>query len=111
MSEIRCDEGLSQVFELLGKRWTGMIIAVLLERPARFAELSRAVPGITEGVLSARLTELQAARLVQREVLGGPPVSTVYRLTPSGEGLRAALEALGVWAQRHLTTSPGSSQT
>ena len=104
MSEIHCDQGLSKVFELLGKRWTGMIIGVLLERPARFAELSRAVPGITESVLSSRLGELQEARLVQREVRSGPPIASLYRLTPRGEGLRPALEALGIWAQKNLMT-------
>ncbi len=109
MSEIHCDQGLSQVFELLGKRWTGVIIGVLLERPARFAELSRAVPGITESVLSSRLSELQEARLVQRDVLSGPPITSLYSLTPRGEGLRPALEALGIWAHQHLMAAgPGA---
>jgi DNA-binding HxlR family transcriptional regulator len=112
MPEIHCDQGLAKVFELLGKRWTGMIIGVLLERPARFAELARAVPGITEGVLSARLGELQEARLVQREVLSGPPIASVYSLTPCGEGLRAALKALGAWAQENLIVldAPGTAR-
>ncbi|MHB8487734.1 MAG: winged helix-turn-helix transcriptional regulator [Candidatus Dormibacteria bacterium] len=99
---IQCDEALTSVFGVLGKRWTGLVIAVLLERPARFAEIARAIPGITESMLSARLTELKGAGLLTREVLEGPPIASLYRLTPSGEALRPALTALGAWAHTHL---------
>jgi DNA-binding HxlR family transcriptional regulator len=99
---IRCDEALTRVFSLLGKRWTGLIVAVLLERPARFAELARAIPGITEGMLSTRLRELREAGLIRREVKDGPPISSIYRLTEPGEALRPGLLALGQWAQRYL---------
>jgi DNA-binding HxlR family transcriptional regulator len=106
---IHCDEALTGVFTLLGKRWTGVIIGVLLERPARFAELARAIPGITEGMLSTRLAELKEVGLVDREVLDGPPIATVYRLTERGEALRPALLALGAWAEAHLLHSPGAA--
>jgi DNA-binding HxlR family transcriptional regulator len=99
---IQCDRALTSVFAVLGKRWTGLVIGVLLERPARFAEIARAIPGITESMLSARLTELKAAGLLSREVIDGPPIASLYRLTPSGEALRPALVALGEWAQAHL---------
>jgi len=99
---IRCDEALTRVFSLLGKRWTGVIIGVLLERPARFAELARAIPGITEGMLSARLRELKELGLVDREVRHGPPISSTYRLTKRGEALRPGLLALGTWAELYL---------
>lgn len=99
---IQCDAALTSVFAVLGKRWTGLVIGVLLERPARFAEIARAIPGITESMLSARLTELKAAGLITREVIEGPPIASLYRLTPSGEALRMALMALGEWAHAHL---------
>jgi DNA-binding HxlR family transcriptional regulator len=99
---IRCDEALIEVFGLLGKRWSGMVIGVLLERPARFGEIGRAIPGITESMLSTRLSELQDAGLVEREVLAGPPIASVYHLTERGEGLRPALMALLDWAHRYL---------
>ncbi len=102
---IQCDRALTSVFTLLGKRWTGMIIGVLLEQPARFAQLGRAIPGLTESMLSTRLAELQEAHLVEREVLEGPPLATVYRLTPRGEALRPALQELGAWAEAHLLQS------
>jgi DNA-binding HxlR family transcriptional regulator len=99
---IHCDEALTSVFAVLGKRWTGVVIGALLERPARFAEIARAIPGITESMLSARLTELRDAGLLTREVIEGPPIASLYRLTPSGEALRPALMAPGEWAETHM---------
>ena len=95
-------EALTRVFSLLGKRWTGVIIGALCDGPARFAEIARAVPGITEGMLSARLQELQESDIVQREVLEGPPLATVYRLTARGKALEPALLALARWAETNL---------
>jgi len=97
-----CDEAMMQVFALLGKRWTGLVITVLMQRPYRFAELARAVHGISERMLADRLTQLADAGLVQREVEAGPPVGVRYKLTKSGEGLRPALEELRQWAQHSL---------
>ncbi|MGO8875181.1 MAG: winged helix-turn-helix transcriptional regulator [Acidimicrobiales bacterium] len=97
----RCD-GLTAVFALLGKRWSGMIVGTLLSGPARFTEISRHVHGVSERMLSERLIELTAAGLVERTVLAGPPVGVEYRLTPRGEALRPALDELGRWATEHL---------
>ncbi|HVL51829.1 MAG TPA: helix-turn-helix domain-containing protein [Actinomycetota bacterium] len=97
-----CDQALTQVFSLLGKRWTGMIIGVLLDGPRRFAEIARSVPSITDGMLSSRLAELRDAGLVERQIIEGPPVATLYRLTPGGAALRPALEELMAWARAHL---------
>jgi DNA-binding HxlR family transcriptional regulator len=94
---------LALVFALLGKRWTGLIIGTLLQRPTRFAEICRLVPGVSERMVSGRLNELLGAGLVERRVLCGPPVGVEYRLTPSGEALRPALDELGRWAAEHLS--------
>lgn len=99
------DEALTRVFGLLGKRWTGMIIGALCGGPARFAEIARSVPGITEGMLSARLQELQETGIVDREVVEGPPLATVYRLTERGRSLEPALLELARWAQSNLEPS------
>ncbi|WP_329537466.1 helix-turn-helix transcriptional regulator (plasmid) [Streptomyces sp. NBC_01450] len=93
---------ITRVFALLGKRWTGLIVAVLMEHPVHFADLHRAIPGISERMLSDRLTELGAARLVVREVDEGPPLRVSYRLTEAGEALELALTELAGWAERHL---------
>jgi DNA-binding HxlR family transcriptional regulator len=93
---------LTRVFALLGKRWSGLVVGVLTGGPARFAELRRAIPGISERMLSDRLTELTDHGLVIREVLEGPPLGVCYRLTPAGMALRPALEELRRWAHDHL---------
>jgi DNA-binding HxlR family transcriptional regulator len=86
------------VFTLLGKRWTGLLLDLLLQRPARFNELAAALPQISRRLLTERLKELQEAGLLDREVDAGPPVAVTYRLTPHGEGLGPAMEALRIWA-------------
>jgi DNA-binding HxlR family transcriptional regulator len=103
--EIECDEALTEVFSVLGKRWSGLILGTLLQRPARFAELQRAIDGITASMLSARLGELHDAGLVERDVLEGPPIKTVYRLTDAGRDLGPALRALSEWAEAHLLSN------
>ncbi|MEU1630829.1 helix-turn-helix domain-containing protein [Streptomyces sp. NPDC020096] len=70
--------------------------------PVHFADLRRTVPGISERVLSDRLSELAAAGLVLREVDAGPPLRVSYHLTESGARLRPALVELGRWAEASL---------
>lgn len=96
------DAGMTRVFGLLGKRWTGLIIAVLLDGPVHFSDLRRAIPGISERMLSDRLSELSAEGLVLREVVEGPPLRVAYRLTETGAALKPALAALGLWAETYL---------
>ncbi len=105
-----CDEQLTGVFALLGKRWTGLIVGVLMGGPAHFSELRRHILGISERMLSGRLTELAEAGIVFREVFGGPPLGVRYRLTPAGEALRPALEELCRWAQEHLHVPDAANQ-
>jgi len=101
-----CDERLSQAFALLGKRWSGVIVGLLLQGPARFAVLARTIPGISERVLSDRLAELASAGLVARTVLDGPPLGVVYELTESGRALGPGLLKLGEWADRYMAPKP-----
>jgi DNA-binding HxlR family transcriptional regulator len=96
------DEALTRVLELFGKRWTGLIVAVLTRRPAYFAELRRAIPRISERMLSDRLTELADVGLIVREVDPGPPLRVSYSLTEAGQALRPALHELGAWAEKYL---------
>ena len=87
----RCGERHLRVFNLLGKRWTLPILATLMDGPARFTQIGRSVPGLSERMLSERLQELTEARLVERLVDPGPPLGTIYRLTEAGERLRPAV--------------------
>jgi DNA-binding HxlR family transcriptional regulator len=101
--------GMTRVFALLGKRWTGLVVAVLMEQPVHFSDLRRAIPGISERMLSDRLTELGAAGLVLREVDPGPPLRVSYRLTEAGLALEPALRELGEWAERYLGVPEGEA--
>jgi DNA-binding HxlR family transcriptional regulator len=97
-----CDAALRRAFEFLGKRWSGMILGTLTSGPAGFSELRRAVTGISDSVLSERLTELGRAGLVLRVVDEGPPVAVDYQLTPAGLALLPALDELTSWAAENL---------
>ena len=98
----KCDERLSRVFALLGKRWSGVILGLLLQGPARFAVLARTIPGISERMLSDRLNELAQAGLIDRTVFDGPPLGVVYQLTESGRAMGPGLLKLGEWAERYM---------
>lgn len=86
--------------ELIGRRWSGVIICCLIEGEQRFADISRAVPGLSDRLLSTRLRELEAEGLVEREVQPGAPVKVSYRLTEKGEALRPVIDELRIWAGR-----------
>jgi DNA-binding HxlR family transcriptional regulator len=99
---VSADATLTRAFDLLGKRWTGVMLATLRDSEVGFRVLSRAIPGISDSVLSDRLSELAEAGLIVRSVKEGPPVSVSYALTDAGEALLPALEQIGRWAGIHL---------
>jgi DNA-binding HxlR family transcriptional regulator len=84
--------------ELIGRRWSGAIIQLLLQRSQRYAELRAAIPDITDRMLSERLRELEDEKIVARTVIPETPVRVEYSLTPKGRALAPALEAIGHWA-------------
>jgi DNA-binding HxlR family transcriptional regulator len=86
--------------ELIGKRWTGAIVCALTEGPMRFGELGKAVPGLSDRLLSQRLRELEEEGLVEREVEAGTPVRVSYSLTAVGSELGPSIRELRVWAKR-----------
>lgn len=97
-----CDAALARAFEFLGKRWSGVILGVLREGPAGFAELRRAVGGISDSMLSDRLVELARVGVITRTVDAGPPVAVLYRLSGTGEALVPAMRELSAWARTNL---------
>ena len=86
--------------ELIGRRWTGAIIFVLLRSRCRFATLREAIPDITDRMLSERLQELEEEAIVERTVVPAAPVRVEYTLTKKGRELNAAFEAIGQWAHK-----------
>ena len=91
-----------EAVELVGRRWTGAILRVLMERPMRFSEVVQAVPELSDRLLSARMKELEARGIVERTVYPGPPVRVEYSLSEMGRELGPALAQLQDWAQRWL---------
>lgn len=89
-----------EAIELIGKRWTGAIVCALTGRPMRFGELRKAIPGLSDRLLSQRLRELEDEGLVEREVVAGTPVRVTYSLTPIGRRLGPAIAELRTWAQQ-----------
>jgi DNA-binding HxlR family transcriptional regulator len=86
--------------ELIGRRWTGAIIFVLLRARCRFATLRTAIPDITDRMLSERLHELEQAAIVERTVVPATPVRVEYALTDKGRDLAAAFNAISAWAEK-----------
>jgi DNA-binding HxlR family transcriptional regulator len=97
-----CDGALAQAFKFLGKRWNGVILGTLTNGSSGFAELKRNVNGISDSVLSERLSELHGAGLIVRTVEPGPPVSVSYELSDTGRALIPAMHALSTWASENF---------
>jgi DNA-binding HxlR family transcriptional regulator len=87
-----------QASELIGRRWTGAIIFVMLRARCRFATLREAIPDITDRMLSERLQELEQEGIVERVVVPEPPVRVEYVLTRKGRALGKAIGAITEWA-------------
>jgi DNA-binding HxlR family transcriptional regulator len=98
----RGDAALARAFDFLGKRWNAMVLGNLREGPAGFRELSRSMDGISDSVLSDRLSDLAGAGLIVRTVDEGPPLAVSYALTDRGAALIPALTQISLWAQEHL---------
>jgi DNA-binding HxlR family transcriptional regulator len=98
-----------QAAELIGRRWTGAIIRALADGAVRFGDLTTAVPGISDRMLSARLKALEAEGLVARTVYPEHPVRIEYHLTEKGADLGTVMAAIAAWAHRWLTGDRGGS--
>ena len=92
-----------EAVEMVGRRWTGAILRVLMDGPLRFSEIAQAVPELSDRLLSERVKELEARGMVQRTVLPGPPVRVEYGLSQMGRELEPALAELQRWANRWLS--------
>lgn len=97
-----CEAALGTAFDLLGKRWNGLILGVLSAGPTGYADLRRKIGPITDSVLSDRLAELTAAGLVARCVTDTRPPGVHYGLTPAGSAIVPILDQLANWAGEHL---------
>ncbi len=94
-----CDR-FHHAIELIGRRWTGAIIFILLRSRRRFADLRAGIPDITDRMLSDRLRELEQEGVVERMVIPETPVRIEYALTKKGRALASAFQAIGDWAHK-----------
>ncbi|MGH6915475.1 MAG: winged helix-turn-helix transcriptional regulator, partial [Geminicoccales bacterium] len=88
--------------ELIGRRWTGAILRALLCGAIRFSDITAAIPGLSDRLLSERLKELETAGIVSRTVIPATPVRIEYRLTEKGHALNEAMAAIAAWAETWL---------
>lgn len=98
--------GLARALEIVGERWSLLIVRELLAGPARYGELRHGLPGIATNLLAERLRDLEAAGVVQRQ-LGTDGKGVVYALTPWGSELRNVMAALVQWSTPLMVPGPG----
>ena len=96
--EPRSCETYQRAIELIGRKWSGAIIFVMLRGAKRFREIRRGVPDITDRVLSERLSELEGEGILLRSVVPETPVRIEYALTKKGRSLAGIVDAVGKWA-------------
>jgi DNA-binding HxlR family transcriptional regulator len=104
MSEFRYAQfcPLARATEVLGERWTLLIVRELLLGPQRFSDLRRRLPGLSTSVLSARLRHLEERGVLDRRMLPSPAASSVFELTELGQGLRGVVIALSRWGLKRM---------
>ncbi|GAB7387443.1 helix-turn-helix domain-containing protein [Bacillaceae bacterium] len=87
-------------FELLGKRWTGLIIRALLDGPKRFKDISEMIPSMSDRMLVERFKELEQAGILVRHVYPETPVRIEYELTEKGKTLKPVMDEVQKWADK-----------
>ena len=92
---------LARALDLIGERWTFLVVRELLLGPRRYTDLLDGLPGVGTNILAARLATLQSAGLVAKRTLPAPTAVTVYELTDAGRALRPTVRALSEWGEQH----------
>ena len=88
--------------ELLGKKWTGLIIRVLLGGPKRFKDIKEQIPDMSDKMLTDRMKELEAAGVLTRTVYPEMPVRIEYELTDKGRDMEGVIESIQVWGEKWM---------
>lgn len=102
MHDPRLCPKFESAFEILGKRWTGLIIRVLLSGPKRFKDISSSIPYMSDRMLAERFKELEAEGIVVRNVYPETPVRIEYELTEKGKGLQTVMDHVQHWADHWI---------
>lgn len=102
-TEIKLCPKFEHAFEILGKRWNGLIIHSLMESNLRFSQLEHIIPQLSARMLTFRLKELEDEGLINRVVSDSQPVRVEYQLTDKGRDLKASMDQIGQWATKWHT--------
>jgi len=103
--------GLAGALDLVGERWTLLVVRELMSGPKRYTDLAEGLPGIGTSLLAKRLAKLESSGVIERRLLPPPAATTVYDLAPAGHELAAALGRLMTWGLRHaVPEAPGDRQ-
>jgi DNA-binding HxlR family transcriptional regulator len=104
MSDGSACPAFHEAVELIGRRWNGVILHELLGGPRRFSQLRAGIPEITDAMLSLRLKDLEAARIVVRDVSASRPGEVRYALDRAGCSLAPVLDAIAQWGEEWVAT-------
>lgn len=107
--EINMHEEMRRAFALLSGKWKLEIMWLLNQRVYRFGELRKAIPGITQHMLTAQLRELEADGLISRTVFPEVPPRVEYEITKKARGLGPTMEALTAWWTKYGKSVPAKS--
>ena len=88
--------------QIIGKKWTGLIIRVLLGGPRRFKDIKQQIPDMSDRMLTERMKELERLGIVKRNVYPEKPVRIEYQLTEKGQSLRQVIEAIQLWSNKYI---------
>src|SRR6185436_3535634 len=100
---------IAKALDLIGERWTLLIVRELLDGPKRYTDLQSGIPGIATDMLAARLKSLEESELVERRTLPPPAASTVYELTPHGRKLESTMRELAIFGASFLERRKGEA--
>lgn len=88
--------------ELIGKKWTGLIIRVLMGGPKRFKEIKQQIPGMSDRMLTERMKELEESGVLIRHVYPDIPVRIEYELSTKGKKLEPVIESIQAWGEQWM---------
>ena len=101
MTNIKCHEAIVKTLKVIEGKWKPIILWHLLNAKLRFNALQKAIPGVSQKMLTQQLRELEKDRIIHRQVYREVPPRVEYWMTDYGQTLKPLLVAMGRWGERH----------
>ncbi|MBP2643968.1 MAG: hxlR 2 [Firmicutes bacterium] len=99
----KCFCPIESIFEIIGRKWTLLILCEIATSTKRFGQLQKSLKGISPKTLSSRLQELEQIGIISKKVYPEVPPRVEYALTPQGESLKAIILSLDEWGKEYLS--------